>query len=90
MVDQLHMTHLSYQGMRGLAKNKFFWPGMTSVLEKKSRGCEQCKIDSISHHEKAHQVVPENLLFLAPGKQISIDFGIYNNKSMLDRTRCQA
>ena len=56
---------------------------MTSALEKKYRGCEQCKIDSISHHEKSHQVVPENLLFLAPGEQIRIGFRLYNNKSML-------
>ena len=56
---------------------------MISALEKKYRRCEQCKIDSISHHEKSHQLVPENLLFLAPGEQISINFGLYNNKSML-------
>ena len=26
LVDQLHTTHLSYQGMMNLARNKFFWP----------------------------------------------------------------
>ena len=35
LVKQLHQTHLSYQGMRALAKGKFFWPGMASALEKK-------------------------------------------------------
>ena len=33
LVDELHSTHLSYQGMRSLARNKFFWPGLTSSLE---------------------------------------------------------
>ena len=33
LVEQLHITHLSYQGMKNLAKNKFFWPGMYSALE---------------------------------------------------------
>ena len=35
LVDQLHSTHLSYQGMRSLARDKFFWPGMSSALERK-------------------------------------------------------
>ena len=30
LVNQLHLTHLIYQDMRGLARGKFFWPGMSS------------------------------------------------------------
>ena len=43
LVDQLHLTHLSYQKMKSLAKNKFFWPGLGSALEKKYVGCQECK-----------------------------------------------
>ena len=83
LVDQLHLTHLSYQGMRGLAKGKFFWPGMASALDKKYKSCEACKMDSISHHDKPHQVIPENMQMLAAGEQISVDFAVYNNKSFM-------
>ena len=37
----------------------------------------------MSHHNKPHQVIPENLQMLAPGEQISIDFATFNNKTML-------
>ena len=60
LTDQLHQTHL-----RNLARDRFFWPGMTSGLEKKYLGCEACKTDSISHHDKAHQVIPCGLPLLA-------------------------
>ena len=40
LVDQLHNTNLSFQGMRNLARNKFFWPGMTSALTKKYISCQ--------------------------------------------------
>ena len=59
LVDQLHTTHLLYQGMRNLARNKFFWPGMESALEKKYISCQNCKTNSVSNHDKTIQVVPE-------------------------------
>ena len=83
LIDQLQLTHLSYQGMRNLARNKFFWPGMSSSLEKKYPGCKAGKTNSIYHHDKAHQVIPEGLNLLAPGVQISIDFCLYNNQNIL-------
>ena len=56
---------------------------MTSGLEKKYLGCEACKSDSISHHDKTHQVIPEGLHILAPGEQISVDFAVFNNQNIL-------
>ena len=56
---------------------------MFSSLEKKYLGCKACKTDSISHHDKAHQVIPEGLNLLAPGEQISIDFCVFNNQNIL-------
>ena len=56
---------------------------MASSLEKKYLGCEECKINSISHHDKAHQVVPEGLNLLAPGEQIAVDFCSFNKQDIL-------
>ena len=67
LVDQLHTTHISYQGMRHLAKNKFFWQGMASAREKKYLSCQESKTNSVSHHDKPVQEVPEGLNLLAPG-----------------------
>ena len=83
LVDELHSTHLSYQGMRSLARNKFFWPGLTSALERKYINCKECKENSISNHDKAFQVIPEGLTMLSPGEQISVDFGTYHKQDML-------
>ena len=83
LIDQLHLTHLSYQGMRNLTRNKFFWPGRSSALEKKYLGCKDCKSNSISHHDKAHQVNPEGINLLAPKEHISVDFCLYNNQNIL-------
>ena len=83
LVDQLHATHLSYQGMRNLARNKFFWPGMASTLEKKYIGCQECKANSISHHDKPVQVIPEGLKMLAPGEQVSVDFCSFRKQDIL-------
>ena len=83
LVNQLDLTHLSYQGMRGLARGKFFWSGMTAALKKKYKSCEACKVDNISHHDKAHQVIPEGLQMLAPGEQISVDFATFNNSNFM-------
>ena len=69
LVDQLHSTHLSYQGMRSLARNKFFWPGMSSALERKYVNCQDCKVNSISNHDKAVQVIPEGLTMLPLGNK---------------------
>ena len=83
LIDQLHITHLSYQGMRSLAKGKFFWPGMTSALEKKYFSCQECKVNSISNHDKTIQVIPEGLSMLAPSEQISVDFCSYLRQDIL-------
>ena len=68
--------------MRDLAKGKCFWPGMLKHLTKKYNGCLACILDSKTVI-KAHIVVPENLEFLAPGKQISADFAHYNNHNIV-------
>ena len=56
---------------------------MASSLEKKYLGCEECKTNSISHHDKTVQVVPEGLNLLAPGEQISVDFYSYQKQIIL-------
>ena len=56
---------------------------MASALERKYKSCEACKIDSISHHDKPHQVIPEKLQMLVAGEQISVDFAVFNNKDFM-------
>ena len=43
-----------------------------------NKSCEACK-DSISHHDRAHEVIPESMHMLAAGEQISVDFATFNN-----------
>ena len=45
-------------------------------------GCKAFKTESISHHDKAHQVIPEGINLLAPGEQISIDFCVFNDQNI--------
>ena len=56
---------------------------MTSALERKYVNCQECKVNSISNHDKAVQVIPEELTMLAPGEQISVDFATYQKQDML-------
>ena len=48
LVPELHSTLLSGEGMRNLAKNKFFLPGMVKALRNKYMECSACKMDSES------------------------------------------
>ena len=57
-----------------LTKNKFLWPGIVKALRNKYLGCSAFKVDLQSQSSKPHLVVPENLQFLVPGEQISVDF----------------
>ena len=41
MLRELHSTHLSVQGMKRLARKKFWWP--TKDLEQEYETCEACK-----------------------------------------------
>ena len=56
---------------------------MASALEKKYVLCQECKANSISHHDKPVQVIPEGLNMLAPGEQISVDFCSYKKQDIL-------
>ena len=56
---------------------------MSSSFEKKYLGCKACKTDSISHHDKAYQVIPDGLNLIGPGEHISIDFCVFNNQNIL-------
>ena len=69
--------------MKLLAKNKFFWPGLYSALEKKYVGCQECKENFISNNDRPVQVIPEGLNLLAPGKQISVDYCMFKKQDIL-------
>ena len=48
MLWELHSTHMSVQGMKRLARKKFWWPAMSKDLEQVYETCEAYKENSIS------------------------------------------
>ena len=56
---------------------------MSSALEKKYYSCQDCKINSVSNHDKTIQVVPEGLNMLAPSEQVSVDFCSYLKQDIM-------
>lgn len=89
LTQQLHQTHLSGSEMKRLARGKFFWPRMAQQLSEIYDSCGPCKEFSNSKPTKPVSVIPENLQFLAPGEQISVDFCTFARKNIMvikDRT----
>ena len=43
---ELHSTHLSSEGMKRLARGKFYWAGMSKDIERVYMECEGCKENS--------------------------------------------
>ena len=48
MLRELHSTHMSVQGMKRLARKKFWWQAMSKDLEQEYETCEACKENSRS------------------------------------------
>ena len=44
MLMELHSTHMSSDGMKRLARGKFYWPQMSKDIEKVYKACEACKV----------------------------------------------
>ena len=83
LLQQLHSTHLSSTEMRRIARGKFFWPRMARQLAEIYDNCGPCKEFSITKPAKPVSVIPEKLMFLAPGEQVSVDFCVYGRKNIL-------
>ena len=48
MILELHSTHMSTEGMKKLARKKFWWPQMSKDLESVYEACGACKENSRS------------------------------------------
>ena len=63
---ELHSTHLCSEGMKRLARGKFYLTGITKEIERIYRECEGCKENSRS---KPNSVEGTTRLLLPPWKQ---------------------
>ena len=83
LIQQLHETHLCTGEMKRLARGKFFWPRMAQQLTEKYESCSPCKEFSNTKATKPVSVIPENMQFLAPGEQLSVDYCVYGGRNIL-------
>ena len=68
---ELHSTHLSSEGMKRLARGKFYWAGMSKDIERVYMECEGCKENSRSKpnvNGKRNEVTPSTMETGAPGE----------------------
>ena len=78
ILTELHSTHMSSEGMKRLARGKFYWTGMSKDIERVYMACEGCKENSRSKpnvNAKRSEVTPSTMETGAPGKLLSTDFG---------------
>ena len=86
MLLELHSTHMSTEGMKKLARRKFWWPQMSKDLEKVYEACEACKENSRSKNNvpgKRVEVVPSTMEMGGPGELLCMDFGEYGRSNLL-------
>ena len=86
MLGELHSTHMSVQGMKRLARKKFWWPTMSKDLEQEYETCEACKENSRSKSNvpgKRVKVIPSTMEMGVPGELLSTDFGEYGRSNLL-------
>merc|ERR1712215_156388 len=91
IIDELHSTHMSAEGMKKLARGRLTWKGMSKEIKRKYDECEACLENSrskpnVPNHRS--EVIPSNLELTAPGEKLSADFGEYGrNKLMIVKDR---
>ena len=86
MMMELHSTHMSVEGMKKLARKKFWWPQMSRDLERVYEACIACKENSKSKKNvpgKHVEVVPSTMELGGPGELLCMDFGDYGRSNLL-------
>ena len=71
IIDELHSTHMSVEGMKKLATGRMTWKNMSKDIKKKYDECEACLENSRSKPNVANhrnEVVPTYLELAAPGE----------------------
>ena len=83
IMRKLHSSHMCSESMVKLARKSLFWPRMASDLKKCYNECKECDENRQAKTEKKCEVVPEDLIMLAPAEQIAMDHFFYNKNSYL-------
>ena len=86
MLMELHSTHMSSDGMKRLARGKFYWPQMSKDIEKVYKACEACKENAKSKNNvsgKRVEVIPSTMETGIPGELLCTDFGEYGRSNLL-------
>ena len=86
MILELHSTHMSTEGMKKLARKKFWWPQIGRDLETIYEACNACKVNSRSKNNvpgKRVEVIPSTMELGGPGELICMDFGDYGRSHLL-------
>ena len=86
VLQELHATHISYDGMKRLARGKFHLHGMGKVIEKLAKKCESCQENGFSKPNipgRHNEVIPTSLETGCGGELLSTDFGQYGRSNLL-------
>ena len=86
ILEELHSTHLSSQGMKKLARGKMTWRGMNKDIERLYEGCESCLTHARSKPHKNNarcEVLPASLELSVAGEKIVADFAQYGPNNLL-------
>ena len=86
ILEELHSTHLSSQGMKKLARGKIMWKGMNKEIERLYESCESCLTHARSKPHKNNarcEVLPASLELTVAGEKIVADFAEYGPNKLL-------
>ena len=80
ILEELHSTHLSSQGMKKLARGRIIWKGMNKQIERVYESCESCLVHARAkpHRNNARcEVIPSSLELTVAGEKVVADFAEY-------------
>ena len=86
ILEELHSTHLSSQGMKKLARGRITWKGMNKQIERVYESCESCLVHARAkpHRNNARcEVIPSSLELTVAGEKVVADFAEYGPNKLL-------
>ena len=86
MILEIHSTHMSTEGMKKLARKKFWWPQMSNDLESVYEACVACKENSKCKNNvpgRRVEVVPSTMELDGQGEILCMDFAEYGRSNIL-------
>ena len=80
VLELLHATHPGIVNMKALARMYFWWPGITSDIEKLAKNCGACRLNQDNPQKtRIHPWIPAT----KPWQRIHIDFCQYESDNWL-------